>query len=210
MAQFTFTLQELESVVGHEELKNWFKAYNLRDFLTAEQVAVIRQHDTWTEDKLAEDIIKHYYLRESGLETPALFKLKLEATLTDIMEEKAPLLYTMCMNFDPLHQFETHDTTTSHVLGTTDTNGNGLVINSTTPQGQIDKNEILAGTYASSTTGNEDENHVENGQDSDTTHDSYGHNSSAMSLIREFRSNIVTFNKDVISDLADLFIGIYG
>lgn len=210
MAQFTFTLQELESLIGHDELKKWFKAYNLRDYLTAEQVAVIRQHDTWTEDKLAEDIIKHYYIRESGLETPALFKLKLEALLTDIMESKAPLLYTMCMKYEPLNGYESHDTSKSHVVGSTDSNGNGLVINSTTPQGQINKNEILAGTYASSTTGNEEENHIENGQDTDTTHDSYGRNSSAMSLIREFRSNIVTLNKDIISDLSELFIGIYG
>lgn len=210
MAQFTFTLQELESFVGRDELKNWFKAYNLRDYLTAEQVAVIRQHDTWTEDKLAEDIIKHYYIREIGLETPALFKLKLEATLSDIMESKAPLLYSMCLKFEPLNGYESHDTSTSHTLGSTDSNGNALTINSTTPQGQINKGEILDGTYASSTVGNEDESHIKNGQDINTTHDSYGRNSSAMSLIREFRSNIVTFNKDIISDLSELFIGIYG
>ena len=106
MAQFTFTLQELESFVGKDELKKWFMDYDLRDYLTAEQLATIREHDTWSEEKLARDIILHYYIREVGLETPALFKLKLKSKLDEIMEEKAPLLYTMALKFNPLDEFE--------------------------------------------------------------------------------------------------------
>lgn len=210
MAQFTFTLQELESVVGHDELMAWFQDYNLRDYLTAEQVATIRQHDTWTEEKLARDIILHYYTREIGLETPAMFKLKLKSKLDEIMEEKAPLLYSMAIKFNPLDEFEIEEKTIGHENGTTTTDGSNLRINSTTPQGEINKTDILQGRYASTTVADEADNKVENGVDTDSTRTSKGRNSSPYRLINEYRNNIVAFNKDIISDLAELFIGIYG
>jgi hypothetical protein len=209
MAQFTFTLQELESVVGKDELKKWFMDYDLRDYLTAEQVATIREHDTWSEEKLARDIILHYYTREVGLETPAMFKLKLKSKLDEVMEEKAPLLYSMALKFNPLDEFEINETTESHDLGTVTNNGSGLQVNSTTPMGEVNKTDILSGRYASSTVANENENKSETGNDGDTKRHSSGRNSSPYRLIAEYRANIVAFNKDVISDLAELFLGIY-
>lgn len=210
MAQFTFTLQELESLVGNNELKEWFKAYNLLDYLTPEEITVIRTRNTWNEDKLAQDIIDHYYLREIGLETPALFKLKLKAKLNDVFEEKAPLLYTMSLKFDPLNEFEITENSESHDAGVIDNNGSSLQINSTTPQGEINKSDILGGRYASSTVGNENSNISQTGNDNNTSRTSKGHNSSPYRLIQEYRNNIIAFNKDIISDLSELFIGIYG
>ena len=210
MAQFTFTLQELESVEGRENLLKWFQAYDLKDFLTDSEIAVIRNRGTWTEEKLAKDILQHYYIREIGLETPALFKLKLESKMHEIMEEKAPLLYSMCLEINPLDEFEIKDTTTSHELGTTNTDGTSLDIHSVTPQGEINKADILTGRYASTTDANESQNNSTVGTDGNSERTSKGHNTSQMNLIREYRDNIVAFNRDVINDLAELFLGIYG
>lgn len=209
MAQFTFTLQELESIEGRENLLKWFQDYDLKDYLTDAEIAVIRNRNTWTEEKLARMILNHYYIREIGLETPALFKLKLSTALKEIMEEKAPLIYSMSFEISPLNEFEIETNTMSNNLGSRDSNGSGLNIMSRTPQGQINKSAILNGTYASNTEANENESY-ENTQDSGETNQiSKGHNKSQMQLIREYRSNILMVNREIIDDLADLFIGIY-
>ena len=210
MSQFTLTLQEIESVEGHDNLLKWFKAYNLRDYLTPEEIAVIRSRDTWSEDKLAEHILKTYYLREIGLETVGLFKMKLEDKLQDIMEEKAPLIYSASLKIDPINEFEINEVGRTSGTSTKEAEGNNLTINSVTPQGEIDKDEILKGSYASSTQANEYEDKAEVGENTDSTRKSTGHNQSQARLIREYRSTIVTINKDITRDLAELFIGIYG
>lgn len=209
MAQYTLQLRELESLEGREGLKTWFEDYNLEDYLTPAQIQTINDRGVWSKEKLAEQIIDHYYSREIGLETPALFKLKLKVALREIMEEKAPLIWSASLNINPLNEFEI--TTVSNGSGTSNssTNSSGLNIHSNTPQGKINKSQILNGDYASSTDGNEG-SASSNG--SDTTHNesnSTGHNRSEIMLLREYRENIIMINRDIINDLADLFIGIY-
>lgn len=50
--------------------------------------------------------------------------------------------------------------TSGNNASTSSSNSSGLTINNDTPQGQIDKNNILNGSYASSTTANENENTI--------------------------------------------------
>lgn len=209
MAQYTLQLRELESLEGREALKTWFEDYNLEDYLTPTQVNTIMERGVWSKDKLADQIIDHYYTREIGLETPALFKLKLKVALREIMEEKAPLIWSASLNINPLNEFEV--TTVSNGSGSSNssTNTSGLNIHSNTPQGQIRKSQILNGDYASSTDGNEG---TASSNGSDTTHSdtkSSGRNRSEIMLLREYRENIVMINREIINDLADLFIGIY-
>ena len=209
MAQYTLQLRELESLEGREGLKTWFEDYNLEDYLTPAQIQTINDRGVWTKEKLADQIIDHYYTREIGLETPALFKLKLKVALREIMEEKAPLIWSASLNINPLNEFEV--TTVSNGSGSSNssTNTTGLNIHSNTPQGKINKSQILNGDYASSTDGNEG-TATSNGSDSthnDTT--SSGRNRSEIMLLREYRENIVMINREIINDLADLFIGIY-
>lgn len=209
MAKFTFTLQELISLESYDEIKNWFKQYNLSDYLTPEEIQVIRERNTWNEDKLAEHCVNTYILREIGLETPALFKLKLKDALEDIMEEKAPLIYSACIKIDPVNEFEIKENGLTKNRSQRDDNGSGLVVNSNTPQGQISKSSILQGEYASSTSANENENHVESSDNGEQERISTGHNQSQSRLIREYRSNIIMINREIVRDLASLFIGIY-
>ena len=209
MAQYTLQLRELESVEGREGLKTWFKDYNLEDYLTPAQIQTINDRGVWSKDKLADLIIDHYYMREIGLETPALFKLKLKVALREIMEEKAPLIWSASINIDPLNEFEINTVSDGSGSNNTSTNSSGLNIHSNTPQGNINKTQILNGEYASSTDGNEG---TAKTQGSDTSHNeskTTGHNQSEMMLLREYRQNILMINREIINDLADLFIGIY-
>ena len=209
MAQFTLQLRELVEFEGRDTIKSWFEDYNLEDYLTPAQIQTINDRGVWSKEKLADQIIDHYYTREIGLETPALFKLKLKVALREIMEEKAPLIWSASLNINPLNEFEV--TTVSNGSGSSNssTNTTGLNIHSNTPQGKINKSQILNGDYASSTDGNEG---TANSSGSDTTHNdtnSKGHNRSEIMLLREYRENIVMINREIINDLADLFIGIY-
>lgn len=209
MAQYTLQLRELESVEGREGLKQWFMDYDLADYLTQEEISVINNRGVWTKDKLADLIIDHYYMREIGLETPALFKLKLKVALREIMEEKAPLIYSASIKVNPTSEFEINNSSQSNTNGDSTVNNNGLSIHSNTPQGNINKADILNGTYASDTDANEGETKNEHSDSTKGESHSTGRNRTQVSLIQEYRNSIRMINREIIEDLAELFIGIY-
>lgn len=70
MATYTIELRKVCSIYGRDEVENWFKSYNLEDYLTREQIAQIEKYNVWTKEKLAKKIVDHYYMREIGFETP--------------------------------------------------------------------------------------------------------------------------------------------
>ena len=74
MSSYTIELRKICDIYGENEVTNWFKSYNINDYLTPKQIEVLNKNNLWSKDKLAEKIIKHYYMREIGFETPALFK----------------------------------------------------------------------------------------------------------------------------------------
>lgn len=209
MAQFTIQLREIESVEGRENLKQWFMDYDLKDYLTDSQIALIEQRGVWSKEKLADLIIDHYYMREIGLETPALFKLKLKVAMREIMEEKAPLIWSASLDINPSNEFEINSQ--SDTKGNTQTTGNGnsLNIHSNTPQGQINKSQILNGDYASDTDATENQTNTQGNDETHNTSKSWGHNRSQVQLLREYRQNILMINREIVEDLAQLFIGIY-
>jgi hypothetical protein len=178
--------------------------YELEDYLTPDQIETIETAGLWTKEKLADKIINHFYMREIGLETPALFKLKLKATLDEIMEEYLPVIYSTAIEYDPLVNVDFQETYT----GSDTNNGSSLSVNSDTPQGQISKTAILAGEYASSTGASEATN---------TNSQSYtkrvkgnsGVSATAQRMIMQYRENIRTTTKDIIDKLEPLFMGIY-
>ena len=209
MAQYTLQLRELESLEGRENLKQWFMDYDLHDYLTQGQIDTINSYGVWSKEKLADLIIDHYYMREIGLETPALFKQKLKVALKEIMEEKAPLIWSVSLNINPLNDFEINNQSDTKGETTTKGNGSSLNIHSNTPQGNINKTAILNGTYASDTDGVENETKTTGNDETHNTSKSWGHNKSEVLMLREYRQNIVMINREIVSDLAELFIGLY-
>lgn len=204
MSKYTIELRNVIMFYGENTVKNWFMDYDLDDYLTTEQQEVITEAGLWSKEKLADKIIDHFYMREIGLETPELFRIKLKATMNEIMEEYLPVIYSNAIEYDPLINVNYSET----YMGSDSSSGSGLTVASDTPQGQISKEAILAGTYASSTGANESST---SGSQSYTKHveGNSGVSATAQKMIEQYRDNIRTTTKDIINKLEPLFMGIY-
>lgn len=86
MATYSIELRKVCDLYGRDEVENWFKSYNLEDYLTQEQITVLSKENIWSKDKLARMIVDHYFMREIGFETPALFRHYAKVTMQEIME----------------------------------------------------------------------------------------------------------------------------
>ena len=231
MSKYTIELRQLfessfynPQLYTRNEIENWFKDYELTDYLTEEQITSINNYGVWSKDKLATKIIDHYYMREIGFETPALFKHYAKITMQELMEKYLPLIYSASIKYDPLENVNFTETLTRTIENTSNgesnsnSNSSGLNVNSDTPQGEISKQNILQGNYATSTGASENEI-SDNTTTSSTgnTEESYsknikGNNGATITnqkLISQFRDNVIAIDKDIIKDLNILFMGLY-
>lgn len=196
------------------------------------QIEQIEKFNVWSKDKLAKKIVDHYYMREIGFETPALFIHYAKLTMNEIMERYLLKIYTKFLEFDPLSNVDYLETYTREVTGTSENIGSstsnsnssssGLNVTSDTPENQISKENILNGTYASTTNANENDanvtdttnvnNNASSKQTETYTHHMEGDNGVIVTnnyLIREFRENIVAVDEEIIHELNTLFMGLY-
>lgn len=232
MATYTMELRKVCDIYTRKEVENWFKSYNYEDFLTKEQIKVLTFENIWSKEKLAKKIVDHYFMREIGFETPALFRHYAKVTMNEIMEGYLLKIYTKFLEYDPLSSVDYVETYTRKITGTSESegnsnsnsssNGSSLAINSNTPQGQISKDEILKGTYASSTSAGENETNINDETNTNQkgksntletyTHEMKGDNGVIVTnqyLIREFRELAVNFDEQIIKDLNILFMGLF-
>lgn len=213
-------LRELISTFGKDEVKGWFSDYELSEFLTPEEIKVIEDRGTWNKDMLADRIIDHYFTREIGTDAIGQFILFAKDKMKEVMETYAPLIYSAAIKYDPLVNVDYTET----YAGTSDSTsnskssskGSGLTVNSDTPQGQISKNAILQGQYASSTGANETENSVDDTSTNKGTQDyskrvkgNSGVSATAQKMIVQYRENIRALNTEIIYELEPLFMGLY-
>ena len=220
MSKYTIELRKVIDTLGEDEVKSWFMNYDLHDYLTDEEIAVVEKRGTFSKEKLAKKILNHYYMHEIGLETVALFKHYAKMAMDEIMESKLPLIYSAAIEYDPLVNIDFVEEYSATNSGSSNdmsaTSGNGLSIQSDTPQGKINKASILAGDYASSTNGNET---TSQGQSQSSTEESQeytrktrgnsGSLSTSQKLIQQYRENIIMIERDIIKDLGSLFMIIY-
>ena len=224
MARYTYTLREVIATFGEDKVKSWFMDYELSDFLTAEEIAVISDRGVWSKEQLANRIVKHYLNREVGSEGIGKFMNDVKDMMDEIMESYAPLIYSASIKYDPLvnvdftEEFERTSDSQSQTNSLTKASGTGLTINSDTPQGQINKNEILAGNYASSTAGSESANQSQdtatvngsgNEQYTKRTRGNSGVSATAQRMIQLYRDNIRAINSEIVYALEPLFLSIY-
>lgn len=208
MSRYTTELRLIVQNTSLEEVQSWFKDYELSDYLTEEEIAVIEERGTWDKDKLAKLIVDHYWMHEIGLETVELFKHQVKVAMREIMEEKLPLIYSASLKYDPLVNVDF--TETYEEENSQDGNADGLNVNSDTPQGQISKETILGGSYASSTGASEGTSHSEGTQSyTRTQKGNSGSLTTAQALVQQYRKNIIMINRDIVNDLANLFMQIY-
>lgn len=236
MASYTIQLRNVINIYSREEVESWFKDYKLEDYLLPDQLETLENSNLWSKDKLAKKIVDHYFMREIGFETPALFRHYAKMTMNEIMERYLPKIYTQAIQYDPLVNVDFTETYTHEHEGegqsegrsTSNSNSNGtstgVNINDDTPQGQINKEDILSGKYASSASANEnstnatDETSVSSNNTSNTKDkDNYtrhlqgnqGITASYQAMIMQYRDTVASYTEEIINELNSLFMGLY-
>lgn len=232
MASYTIELRNVCEIYGRDEVENWFKDYDLTEYLLPDQIEQLNKYNIFNKNRLAQDIVDHYFMREIGFETPALFKHYAKVKMKDIMQEKLPLFYTMSLNYDPLVNVDYTETFKRTAKGTSETEGSsesnsnnnaeGMNINNNTPQKRIEKQDLESGLYASSTnqsnTNSQIQDFTENSSSGNsTTEEEYlrnfkgnqGISATYQAMIKQFRENIISIDKDIIDELDSLFIGLF-
>lgn len=235
MSKYTMELRELFTPIKFnpplytkEQVEGFFKDYEMNDFLTEEQIATIESTGIWNKDKLAKMIVNHYYMREIGQETIGLFKHYAKVTMEELMEEYLPLIYSSAIQYDPLINVDFTETftrtanvdNTGRSVSDSTNSGDSIGISSDTPQGRITKQNILAGNYATATTGTETSSSINNvtnttsGSDSEEEYTkrvrgNSGVSATAQKMIEQYRDNIRAINREIIEKLEPLFMGLY-
>lgn len=210
MSKYTTTFRNLVEggFVSREDLENVFKSYDLSDYLTAEEIAVIEERGTWTKDKLAKKIVDHYYLRDLGFETYAMFRHYAMIQMQEIMESKLPLIYSSSIKYDPMVNVDFKEMYSAS--SSESANGSGLTVSSDTPQGQISKAAILNGSFASSTGATEQVSSGNNQSEYEKhVKGNSGVSATAQKMIEQYRDNIRAIDYEVIEELKDLFMGLF-
>ena len=226
MSKYTTNFRTLINggFVTREDIENIFKSYNLSDYLTEEEVEVIETRGTWTKEKLAKKIVDHYFMRDLGFETYAMFKHYAKIQMEEIMESKLPLIYSSAIEYDPLvnvdyqERFVRNLDTASSNSSNASSSGSGLVVNSDTPQTNISKTSLLNGNYATNTSANEisstasDSASGTSNTDEDytkTVKGNSGVSATAQKMIEQYRQNIRAIDYEIIKELNDLFMGLF-
>ena len=235
MAKYTMELNEIfttskfvPALYTRSDVEEWFKSYNLEDYLTSEQINLIEENGIWSKDKLARKIVDHYYMREIGFETIALFKHYVKITMNELMEKYLPIIYSRCIEYDPLVNVDYTETferernteTSGESESSSSSNTSGLNVGSDTPQGQINKTAILNGTYATNTSASEGESSIEDttsstGQGNEEENYSKrikgnsGVSATAQKMIQQYRETIYAVDTEIIKELGILFMGLY-
>ena len=231
MADYTIMLKDLftPNRFGHSyftraQVESWFMDYELSDYLTAEQIEKIEAAGMWSKEKLAKKIVDHYFMREIGYETPALFQHFAKIKMQEIMEYELPVVYSNSLEYDPLESVLFDITETRKIKGTgessseSNSNGTGLSVASDTPQTNINKQEILAGQYASQTNASESNTGVTGNTSTESetteqfTHHEQGNKGvldSYQKMLVDYRKSLVAVDKEIIEQLDELFMGIY-
>lgn len=228
MAKYSMELRKVCDYYTIEEVENWFKNYELSDFLRPDEIESIQTANIWSKDRLAKKIVDHYFMREIGFETPALFKHYAMVTMQEIMEEKLPLIYSSSIKYDPLvnvdytEKFERSLEGSANNSGESSSNSSSdsLNINNNTPQTRISKQNLDDGIYASSVNQNEssiNDRTTTSNNGSSTSNENYiknikgnsGVSATAQKMIEQYRQNIIAIDRDIINELNSLFMGLY-
>lgn len=210
MSRYTINFRYLieGGFVTREDIENIFKSYKLSDYLTQEEIDVINNRGTWTPEKLARKIVDHYYLKDLGFETYAMFKHYAKIQMEEIMESKLPLIYSSAIKYDPMVNVDYTETYSSS--SSENANGSGLTVSSDTPQGQINKSAILNGSFASSTGATEQTSNGTNESEYEKKiKGNSGVSATAQKMIEQYRDNIRAIDYEIIKELNDLFMGLF-
>lgn len=224
MSKYTIELRDIIKYEGRDKVEEYFKNYCINNYLRPDEIETILEANIWSKDRLASKICDHYYMREIGYETIGEFKHFAKVYMQEIMERYLPLIYSNCIQYNPLVNVDYEETFTRNITGSGESessstnNASGLSVNSDTPAGQINKENILAGNYASNTGASETESEIsDSSSNSNTTDETYtkkvkgnsGVSATSQKMIEQYRNNIISIDEQIIKELNKLFMGLY-
>ncbi len=220
MSKYTIELRKVCDLYTRDTVESWFKSYDIHNYLTDEEIEKINQTGLWNKDNLAKKIVDHYYMREIGFDTPALFEHYTKITMEEIMEKYLPVIYTNALKYDVLINVDYTETFSRNFEGNSESNSNskanGITINSDTPQGRVTKEQILSGNYASSTAGSDTESNINDNTISSNNEEytknvkgNSGVSATYQRMIMQYRETIRAVDSEIIEELNNLFMLLY-
>lgn len=232
MASYTIELRRVCDLYGRDEVESWFKDFNIEDYLTPLQIESIEKAGLWNKEKLAKKIVDHYYMREIGYETPALFKHYAKVTMQEIMEDYLPVIYSNSIEFDPLVNVDFTETFEREIEGeaqnegssnsTSNSKSDGLSIINNTPQTNITRQNLDSGLYASQVSQSDSNGEITDNTSTNSTGSSNsreistrhqkgnsGVTATAQALIKQYRETIRAVDREIIERLNVLFMGLF-
>lgn len=232
MSKYTTTLRFIceSSESSKNDVIQTFSSYDINDYLTPAQAELVISSGNWTKLKLADKIIKNYYFREIGFETWALFKHHAKIEMELLMEHYLPMIYSRCIEYDPLINVDFTESYTSTEQGNNTATGSSTSNTSSksdnttkfsdTPNVGLDN--ISSGKYLTTATLNDTgstgtgETQSTNAASSDNTQQytktikgNSGVSATAQRMVQQFRDNIIAIDAEIIQKLNPLFMGIY-
>lgn len=165
-------------------------------------------------------IINHFYFREIGFETVAMFDWYLSTTLNEIMPYYNKLFEAIAMEIDPIHNhvYEENSSSEGQNSGNSNSTNNGLTKNiySKPADGSVNLNDIAENMYANDVTFNKD-NSNNNYEYGGTNKNIYTKNAKATmgisqsEMIAKYKRNMFSVIQLLVNDkeLNQCFMGVY-
>lgn len=169
--------------------------------------------------KLNKKIFEHFWFREIGLETAALFKRFLNRKMNEIMPYYNQLYESTLLEIEPITRIDLWEkfmrSDNGEFNGTMQDTTNNFNVYSDTPQGTLSTSEIQANTYASSASKDENKQNTSTNQttENELQHEKHNWGNPASrtdsEMLMEFRKTFLNIDMLIIDELEELFIQIW-
>lgn len=164
-------------------------------------------------ETLNNNILYYYFEDEIGLETPELFKIYLNRTMNRIMPYYNNLYQAQkdLLEKGLFNNINFTETSNRKVNTNSDSTTKGKGLYQDTPQGQISMTEFEDQHYATNLTLSNNTDSTSGKSNDDYIRTIIGNNGNRypVELLAEVRKNLKNIDDEIISELSDLFMGIY-
>lgn len=169
--------------------------------------------------QLNNKIFEHFWFREIGLETAALFKRFLNRKMNEIMPYYNQLYKSTLLEIEPITRIDLWEkfirSDNGEFNGTMQDTTNNFNVHSDTPQGTLATSDIKNDLYASSASKDENKQNTSTNQTTENELEHLKHNwgnpasRTDSEMLLEFRKTFLNIDMLIISELEELFMQIW-